>query len=62
MLFRSGPLYDEAANRLMFDEICQTLRSDIPAVRMDMAINDAAFAARIAEDFSKLYYMKRNGE
>lgn len=57
-----GPLYDEAANRLMFDEICRTLRSDIPAVRMDMAINDAAFAARIAEDFLKLYYMKRNGE
>ena len=27
-----------------------------------MAINDAAFAARIAEDFLKLYYMKRNGE
>lgn len=57
-----GPLYDEAANRAMFDEICRTLRSDIPVVRLDAAINDAAFATRVAEDFLKLYHLKRNGE
>ncbi|MEH2937646.1 Tm-1-like ATP-binding domain-containing protein [Lawsonibacter sp. JLR.KK007] len=57
-----GPLYDEAANRVMFDEICRTLRSDIPVVRMDVTVNDEAFAVRIAEDFLKLYHLKGNGE
>ena len=46
----------------MFDEICRTLRSDIPVVRMDVTVNDEAFAVRIAEDFLKLYHLKGNGE
>lgn len=50
-----GALYDEEANRAMFDMICKTLRSDIPVRRMDAAINDPQFAELIAKEFLKLY-------
>ncbi len=53
-----GPLYDEEANRAMFDAICQTLRRDIPVKRMDATINDPQFAQLIAEEFLTLYHQK----
>ena len=53
-----GALYDEEANRAMFDMICRTLRSDIPVKRVKMTINDPRFAELVAEEFLKLYNQK----
>ncbi len=44
-----GAFYDPVADKALFDAIKKNLRSDIPVIEMDVAINDETFAQACAE-------------
>lgn len=46
-----GAFYDPDASQAFRDALCGDLRADIPVQLVDAHINDAAFAARVAETF-----------
>jgi len=49
-----GPLWDEDADMALIETLEQELRDDFPVERVDLAINDPEFGARVARRFIEL--------
>lgn len=56
-----GPFIDEEADKAFCDELCRTLRADIPCEQLPLNINDPAFADHVADIFTGLWPAAAHG-